>query len=154
MGGSFEQHVEVGATNKTNIGPDAAVEDIPKGAVDIEPTVPIKPTESTRARLGPVLQGFRIHENAGEVHFHEKGGNELKVAMPVAEFWNFWNKISNLQIDSYCYLDPNRFTLLQVTAGVDGQNKLDIRVTITKEADGIGVVFGQLESFVEGLRNA
>ena len=43
---------------------------------------------------GQTNRTLRIHENAGQVHFHDDNANpKIKVAVPVAEMWKAWEKL-------------------------------------------------------------
>lgn len=96
-------------------------------------------------------QSLRFHENKGEVHFHDDSAS-LKVAMPVAEWWSAWNRLKNVQVDKWCYLDRLNGTILEILTGHDDQGRLELRVSLKRYSDApvqVGPTFAALEKFTE-----
>jgi hypothetical protein len=60
------------------------------------------------AFLGSTNAGkIRMHENGGEVHFHDDA-NKLKVAVPVADYWSRFNNWINDPQKPLQFIDSNR----------------------------------------------
>lgn len=76
-----------------------------------ETTVPQK----TKSKAGPsqTVGSVRIHEENGEVHFHDDA-NKLKVAMPVADWSIAWDKLSQGAKRKLKFYDVERKTLLRI----------------------------------------
>jgi len=90
-------------------------------------------------------QKIRFHENKGEVHFHADEDG-LKVALPVAEWYKAWERLKNLRMTEYTFVDHGNLTRLDVKVGlIDG--KLDISASVAKVASDIGHTFAALEKF-------
>lgn len=93
-------------------------------------------------------QKIRIHENAGEIHFHDDD-NKLKVSVPVAEWWSIWKKSrSNLHAIIH-YVDANNNTLLeiqpQLTWNDSTNNNVEVFVRVSKLT--LGTTFQSLDKF-------
>jgi hypothetical protein len=61
-----------------------------------------------------VVGGFRIHEEKGEVHFHDDK-NGLKCSVPPATWFNAWSRLLGEKSGSeWNYADPVNGTILTV----------------------------------------
>lgn len=87
-------------------------------------------------------QKIRIHENAGEVHFHDDVNN-LKVAVPAAEFWTAWTGFVRNGLakngESVSFVDATRqtgATIKSVSAFRAGVMKLNVEVELYKTEMG------------------
>ena len=94
-------------------------------------------------------QHVRIHENAGEVHFHVDSEN-LKAAVPVAVWYEAWQRLSTQPNESFVFSDQNNGTILtvqsvQVGGGLNQPDTLDMRIIVKRV--NIGDTFAQLSKF-------
>lgn len=99
-------------------------------------------TSSKSAAIGKI----RVHENAGEVHFHddEKG---LKVAVPAASFWKAWQ--GNVNLNSLFFFDSERQTICNIRFRlVDSGQSIESEVILTKAM--VNDTFKNLNDFVIG----
>jgi len=82
-----------------------------------------------------VIGKVRFHESGGEIHFHDDA-NQLKVAVPVATWFQAWQRLEAGQIDRWYYPDLERKTVLDVriilTSAADGPAKLDVAMSVRK----------------------
>lgn len=60
------------------------------------------------------IGNLRIHENNGEVHFHDDAKG-LKVAIPVATMHNQWDKLIGGKKDKFKYADTTNGTELRIS---------------------------------------
>lgn len=68
------------------------------------------------------LPKLRMHENNGEIHFHDDAG-KIKAAVPVADMWAAW---ARLQHGGYWqFVDENNHSLLAIMVELDGQNQVE-----------------------------
>jgi hypothetical protein len=63
------------------------------------------------------LSSFRIHENNGEVHFHDDVNN-LKCAVPMGAWWKAWDRI-RAEPGFWNYVDTSNNTAITVETLVD-----------------------------------
>ncbi len=85
------------------------------------------PKTATRA-----IGHIRVHENQGEVHFHDDAAS-LKVAVPAAAWFNAWGALSSGAQTTFSYLDPTNESMLTIDVTIKGRRKkprvdLDINV--------------------------
>jgi hypothetical protein len=96
------------------------------------------------ARLGKglTLRKIRIHENDGEVHFHDDEA-KLKVAVPVAKFWAAWS--TNIELKDLMFHDTQRGT-----AALIRFSREPVEVNVQIHESKIGKSFKQLNDFAMG----
>lgn len=89
---------------------------------------------------------IRIHENKGEVHFHDDDRN-LKVAVPTTTFWKAWN--GNVNLNSLQFFDSERETICDIRFRVvnSGQD-VEAEVVLTKAK--VNDTFKKLNDFALG----
>lgn len=81
---------------------------------------------------GSKIGSLRIHENAGFVHFHDDNRG-LKVAVPVAEMYSAWGRLTSGKIKKFKYTDMangSRLNMRVFTAG--GITDIEMSVKRTK----------------------
>jgi hypothetical protein len=89
---------------------------------------------------------LRIHENKGEVHFHDDD-NGLKVAVPSAMFWRAWN--NNVNLNSIQFFDSERETLCTIRFCVkNSAQDVDAEIILTKTS--VNDSFKKLNDFAMG----
>lgn len=89
------------------------------------------------------LSSFRIHENNGEVHFHDDA-NKLKCAVPMGAWWKAWDKLRG-EPGFWNYVDTSNNTALTVETQVDGVLKFDVALSIEKIT--VGDDYSKLNTF-------
>lgn len=68
------------------------------------------------------LPKLRMHENNGEIHFHDDAGG-VKAAVPVADMWAAWTK---LQHGGYWqFVDENNHSILAILVEFDERNQVE-----------------------------
>jgi hypothetical protein len=154
MGGTMEQEIasSKGKTEQTIVSKRGLVGKITDGAKSIlggKKRNPRSPNIESKTLKGD-SQSLRVHLSSGEIHFHDDK-QKLKVAMPFADWWSAWNRLSCLSIRQYEYLDRERGTVL--TVSVDGAGGLlEANVILTKEFKKIpvelGPTFKKLDSYI------
>jgi len=108
----------------------------PRPAVEVGPPPPV-PVASQQD------QHVRVHENAGEVHFHVDS-EKLKAAVPVASWYEAWQELSTIPGKTFTWSDEANGTLLKVES-VQTDDEIDARITVQKIK--IGDTFAQLSKF-------
>jgi hypothetical protein len=71
---------------------------------------------------------LRIHESAGEVHFHDDVA-KLKAAVPVSTWFKAWDKVSS-QPQSWQFVDQKNKTVLTIDTKLEAGN-LEADVTLS-----------------------
>lgn len=99
------------------------------------------------ARQGETTIGkIRIHESAGEVHFHDGVAN-LKVAVPAGKFWGAWS--GNARLKPITFYDSNRGTCAGIKFHTDPTSaKVSAAIHISKVE--LDPTFRQLNDFAMG----
>lgn len=119
-----------------------------KGDV-LEPRKP-RVSSSELPRIAPLEQAIRYHVNNGEAHFHDDDEN-LKVAMPVAEWWKAIEQVSNFRTELYRYVDHANGTVLELRPGVNDDGEFDVTPTV-KEMPATGPLLSKLMTFADKSR--
>jgi len=88
---------------------------------------------SKESKEGTKLGKFRIHQNAGEVHFHDDEA-KLKVAVPVADWWKAWEKLRT-ESSQFEWCDTVNDTILTVETTIS-EDVIDATITITEAVYG------------------
>jgi hypothetical protein len=88
------------------------------------------------------IRKTRIHENEGEVHFHDDE-SKLKVAVPSGKFWAAWS--TNVGLRDLRFHDTKRGT-----AAVLHFTQAPVEVTIDVQKSNIGQSFKLLNDFAMG----
>lgn len=84
-----------------------------------------KTADGTFESLGRI----RFHESNGEVHFHDDD-RKLKVAVPVATWWQAWQSLSTGVTKKVELTDPQRKTAIKVkVTGRKGVRDITVRIT-------------------------
>jgi hypothetical protein len=144
MGGKNEDTIEVGKKDKGKGK---------KAKADIGGTLdPNSPAIPAVRQVPELSQKIRFHLNEGMVHFH-LDEESLKVEVPVAAWWSAWQELKNLRQNEWRYVDHERGTMLEVTAGLSQDGKFDICPVVTKVAQGSGAIFSQLDEFTAKCRS-
>ncbi len=109
------------------------------------------PKEKTRARAPATatraIGHIRVHENQGEVHFHDDAA-EIKVAIPAAAWYNAWNALSSGAQRTFSYLDPTHESLLTIDVSIKGRKKnprVDLDISVKPAA--LSASFEALKKF-------
>lgn len=104
----------------------------------------------TKGQVINLMSGaIRIHENQGEVHFHDDRA-KLKVAVPVAQFWNAWEQ-SRGSLTTIRLFDPKNSTCAIIKtdmAEVKKEWRLWTSVQVIKIT--IDPSYAQINDFAEG----
>lgn len=90
----------------------------------------------------PALNPIRTHENAGEIHFHDDGAG-IKAAVPVADWWTAWQKLSTLTQKKYQFADRKNGTVL--TVRMTGGKKGPVDAAIVVERATFGQTYENLQ---------
>jgi hypothetical protein len=91
-------------------------------------------------------QELRIHENGGEVHFHDDEGG-VKVAIPSGEWYKLWEEASH-STGSFTYIDKKNGTILDLAITTPAIGMVDAQVNISPIQQG--KTFQELEAFIKG----
>jgi hypothetical protein len=84
--------------------------------------------EQKSSKNDVVLGSIRVHENKGEVHFHDDD-RQLKVAIPVAAWYSAWTSISSGKQSKFKYIDTTNMSQLSIKCKIiDGY--VTLKVTI------------------------
>ena len=67
----------------------------------------------TKASEGQSIGNLRIHENNGEIHFHDDAAS-LKVAVPSADMFDAWEKLATGRREKFKYIDATNGTELRI----------------------------------------
>lgn len=100
-------------------------------------------------------QSIRVHENKGEVHFHDDDGG-MKCAVPVSVWWKAWERLKNptdTNAHTFTYTDTKNMTVLflEVSNKPDDQGvgfTLDAALHI-HPLTGTNTTFDQIQRFTE-----
>ena len=137
MGGQNETVIGGISGKETRINPD--IPDPPDPIIQPEVIIGEAINESVVQR-----QSVRLHINNNQVHFHVDAEN-LKAALPVAEWYSAWIKIAKSPGSQFHFADLAHNTVLTVQS-VYKNNILNAVIEI-KKVDKVGSVFNQLENF-------
>lgn len=148
MGGQYEDMVSPAAK--------AEKEKKPESGNLLMPELSGMP-DSGIPQVGSLSQAIRYHVSGGDVHFHVDAGKgpnkeDMKVAVPVAEWWTAWEKLKNLRGSNYSYIDHEQGCMLTVTAGLNEKGEFEIIPSLKKISNGTGPVFNRLEEFMDQQR--
>lgn len=139
MGGEREDVLESKKTTETTVQASGGVS---------------TPVEST---FTPTGQKIRIHQSAGEVHFHDDAGR-LKCAVSVSDYWGAWSRLRTLQFGNpsrWSYYDAKNGTFLVIEVGAldlpgTGNKQLAAEISLTPmQISGNNDMFYQFEKFAQ-----
>ena len=102
---------------------------------------------------GVTLGDIRIHEKAGEVHFHNDS-KKLKVAIPSGVWYQAWMRLCD-QAGTFTYVDAERNTSMAVQVRADPRtdaNKILFEAQIKIEAVDLSDTFKSLHKFTTGKK--
>lgn len=82
---------------------------------------------------GAPIQNIRIHESGGQVHFHvDKSKPPLKVAVPVATWWEAWQRLKSPQdYTEFRYIDHDNKSVLTVATSPEETDDGPITINTT-----------------------
>lgn len=111
---------------------------------DREFTAPAKSTSD----ISRVVGDLRIHENSGEVHFHDDK-NGLKVAVPVDTMYAAWDRLSDGRKSKFKYKDLTNGTQLRmkVVARKNAPIDLNVEVRQLKKKDLVNIKSNDFQAF-------
>lgn len=104
-----------------------------------------------KSQSGQVIGQLRIHENNGEVHFHDDTQG-LKSAVPVATIFAAWEAMSAGRQKKFDFDDTKNGTRLNMRIK-RGKSGLDLRMNIVAlpaAKFAKGTEFSQFDSFIRG----
>jgi hypothetical protein len=127
----------MGGKRETNVGSKK------KDKKTSKPGVTVGPKPRAAKTIEEMEQSVRVHENAGEVHFHVDD-EKIKAAVPSADWYKAWEHLSAFPGEEWCYVDQKEGTILKVQSAItDGT--VDIILSVKKIA--LGDTFRELEKF-------
>jgi hypothetical protein len=92
---------------------------------------------------------IRYHESDGEVHFHDDK-TPIKCAVPVAEFWDAWQKFKT-KVNSFIYfVDDTNNTSVTISWFPDNAIDDNVDITIRLRSVNIKKTFSDMDAFMEG----
>ena len=104
-------------------------------------TVLSSPPASTKPRGQTTVSGIRMHENKGQVHFHDDK-RKIKVAVPTDVFWKAWNNTpfdkgtaGNQVYRTMAMIDPTNKTVVVIDSSIHlsaKKTRLDTSVRVEK----------------------
>lgn len=96
-------------------------------------------TTPAKTVTGQFLGNIRIHENNGEVHFHDDRAR-CKVAVPVAQMFAAWERMSDGRMTKYKFIDQINGTMLRmrVSKKKKGPTDIDVEVKRLNPNDSVG----------------
>lgn len=96
-----------------------------------------------------VVGNLRIHESSGEIHFHDDK-NRLKAAVPSADMFDKWQKLTSGQKSKIKFRDKQNNTELRVRV-VGGKNKpTDVQIEVCPIAGSVTNDFAKFDKFMKG----
>lgn len=102
--------------------------------------------ESTTGFVAGSAGRIRLHQNLGEVHFHDDTA-QLKAAVPVAEWWKAWEKLKS-QSSRWEWVDTVHNTYLVIETQVTGEpSGIEASITLSKAV--FGTNFRELNNFTK-----
>lgn len=113
-------------------------------------TAPAKSTSGNDP--GKVVGNLRIHENNGEVHFHDDQ-NKRKVAVPVDIMYKAWDRLTEGKEKSFKYKDPSNGTQLRMKVVTNKNLPIDLQVEVRplKSIEGLrSNDFNAFDKFIKG----
>lgn len=99
---------------------------------------------------GSLVNGIRIHENKGEVHFHDDAAN-FKVAVPVAEMYKAWDGLRNGHIKKFKYTDYVNNSVLKMRVKEDKRSS-DLQIRVSRLNKQVNNRSAEFESFDKLMR--
>jgi hypothetical protein len=98
---------------------------------------------------GSKIGNLRIHENAGEVHFHDDQ-NKLKVAVPVAAMYDIWEKLRDGRKKRFKHRDLTNRAVLQMKVIRKKNKPIDLQMVVTPMKDSATTEFTSFDQFIRG----
>lgn len=102
--------------------------------------------------IGRVVGNLRIHENNGEVHFHDdKKG--LKVAVPVDTMYAAWDRLADGRDTKFKYRDTANGTELRMRVISRKDSPIDLNVEVRKlkrKSSAKSNDFQAFDNFIKG----
>ena len=143
MGGAVEQKLQ----NDKDVQDKSLQEDevdaqLIQGSND--PMVPRTPHNVLEPSKQPIRSHIATENGKQQLHFHDDSAG-IKVAVPVADWYSAWQKLSTLRTTEWQYLDIENNTLLTVKTGKDRHNRIEARIDIEKTE--LGTVFSKLSEY-------
>jgi hypothetical protein len=103
-----------------------------------EKVLDVSKPSSTGISIGTSKNPIRMHENQGEVHFHDDKA-KLKVAVPCEQFWKDWQAFQRRIIDPHANLtfyDESRGTAVTITPDLNVK-KGNVRAHVSIKVDTV-----------------
>ena len=97
-----------------------------------------KSSGSVGIEVGTSKNPIRMHENQGEVHFHDDKASR-KVAVPCEQFWKDWQSFQHRMIDpnaKLTFFDEGRGTAVTITPDLSTKRGT-IRAHVTVKVDNV-----------------
>lgn len=112
-------------------------------------------TPAKEVITGQPIGNLRVHENGGEVHFHDDDA-KCKVAVPVAEMFAAWDKISDGRMAKFKYHDTINGTVLRmrVVKGKKGPTDINVEVKRMKPKEIVGMRSNDFQAFERFMKGS
>lgn len=78
---------------------------------------------------GKKVGNLRIHENSGEVHFHDDE-NKIKAAVPVAIMYDAWTKLKDGRKTKFKHTDVVNNTILRIRVVRKKGSPVDLQMVV------------------------
>ena len=95
-----------------------------------------------------MIDGIRVHESGGEVHFHDDTEG-IRVAVPVADAYAAWQKLSDGLDTEFTYTDRTNELCIAV---VEQSGTVDLTIAITRHAPIKKANYQAFESLMNGTQ--
>lgn len=92
---------------------------------------------------------LRIHENAGEVHFHDDA-NQLKAAVPVAAMYEVWSKLKDGRKTKFKHKDLANQSILRIKVIRKKKGPIDLQMTVEAMKDAATPEFTNFDRLMQG----
>ena len=106
-------------------------------------------TAPTKAASGDSIGKLRIHENAGEVHFHDDQ-NKLKAAVPVAAMYEVWAKLKDGRKNKFKHKDLANRSILRIKVVRNKKGPIDLQMTVEPMKDAATPEFASFDRLIQG----
>lgn len=98
---------------------------------------------------GSKIGSLRIHENAGEVHFHDDKRN-LKVAVPCATMYDVWEKLRDGRKKKFKHRDLTNRTTLRIKVVREKNKPVDLQMLVAPMSDSATTEYTSFDQFIRG----
>jgi hypothetical protein len=104
---------------------------------------------TTTTDVGETIGKIRIHENAGEVHFHDDK-NKIKVAVPVATMFGVWEKLRDGRKKRFKHKDLINKSILRIEVIRKRKGPVDLQLVVEPMKDAATQEFTNFDAFIRG----